>query len=64
MDSSRVIRAMSRIEDALARIERAAASPRSVDAGDAELAKRHERLKDTVREQLGELDSLIARLER
>lgn len=56
MDGDRTHRALLRIDSALARLESAALEP----AVDAELAARHERLRATVVETLGRLDTLIA----
>ena len=64
MEASRASQAVSRIEAALARIERAAEQAPASTASDSDLALRHRRLEDTVRKQLGELDTLIARLEQ
>ena len=57
--------ALSRIEQAFARIERAAAlSSASAEAGDGALREAHEALRGRVREALTQLDGLIATAER
>lgn len=61
MDEARIEQARTRIEDALARIERAlAGAPALADGG----WNAHRALKTRVRDALGELDLLIADLER
>ena len=49
--------ALDRIEAAIARIENAARQPAD---GDSDLLARHERLKSSVAQTLGQLDDLIA----
>jgi hypothetical protein len=61
MDEARTERAKSRIEDALARIERALAGAPPVSEGGWNA---HHALKARVKKALGELDHLIADLER
>ena len=57
--------ALSRIEQAFARIERAAAlSSQSAASSDGELREAHEALRGRVREALTQLDGLIAMAER
>ncbi|RYG33620.1 MAG: hypothetical protein EON93_09330 [Burkholderiales bacterium] len=58
MDGVSTDKALSRIEVALARLERAVSRP---PAGDADLRQRHEQLKTTVSQALAELDAVIAR---
>ena len=68
MESARISQAMDRIDRALARIETQAALGRqrvpALMDEDPQLAQKHEALKETVRTTLGELDTLIERLER
>lgn len=61
MDEDRSSSALSRIEQALARIEAAARAPRAsaADADLAALSARHERLKLAVQGSLEQLDQLI-----
>lgn len=58
MDVVSTDKALSRIEDALARLERAVSRP---SKGDAALRERHELLKATVSQALEELDTVIAK---
>ncbi len=64
MSETRIHGALERLEKALARIETQAALPRSVPAGDSELAQAHEALKSRVASNLRELDNLIGSLEQ
>jgi len=50
--------AISRIESALARIEKSATSP--VTKGDNDLSERHEKLKSETRISLQDLDKILA----
>ncbi|HYE29650.1 MAG TPA: hypothetical protein VEA61_15635 [Allosphingosinicella sp.] len=57
--------AVSRIEQAFARIERAAAlGSASAQSADGDLREAHEALRGRVREALTQLDGLIAAAER
>ena len=58
MDGVSTDKALSRIEDALTRLERAVSRP---SGGDAALRERHEQLKATVSQALVELDAVIAK---
>ncbi|QPD00397.1 hypothetical protein IRL76_04595 [Qipengyuania soli] len=64
MSSARISQAIDRIDRALARIETQAALGRREGTGEDDLAIRHEALKASVRTSLGELDTLIERLEK
>ena len=72
MSAERITHAMDRIDRALSRIETQAAlsrhsanaSPDNDDAGDSELAQRHEALRKKVESSLTELDTLIESLEK
>jgi hypothetical protein len=66
MEGERILRALSRIEAAAARIERAALqrSPSSDDAGDPELERKFHALRSEAGAALAELDLLIGGLER
>ena len=72
MSAERITQAMDRIDRALSRIETQAAlarhsgkaSPDNDDAGDSNLAKRHEALRQQVESSLAELDTLIESLEK
>lgn len=59
MEDARTDRAMKRIEDALARIEKAAGQTDS-----SELTRQHNRLRSQVANTVKELDQLIAQVER
>ena len=60
--------AVQRIEAALARIARAADRPRGIAApmppSVSKLVERHESLRETVAQALGELDELLGELEQ
>ena len=58
MIDQRFIVAIGRIERALSRIEKSAASP--VPTGDNDLAERHETLKSETRIALRDLDKILA----
>ncbi|WP_397581232.1 hypothetical protein [Sphingorhabdus sp.] len=58
MVDQRFIVAISRIESALARIEKSATSP--VTKGDNDLSERHEKLKSETRIALQDLDKILA----
>lgn len=58
MIEQRFIVAIGRIERALARIEKSAASP--VVTADNDLAERHEKLKSETRIALRDLDKILA----
>ena len=58
MIEKRFIVAISRIESALARIEKSATSP--VTKGDNDLSERHEKLKSETRIALQDLDKILA----
>ena len=58
MVDQRFIVASSRIESALARIEKSATSP--VTKGDNDLSERHEKLKSETRIALQDLDKILA----
>lgn len=62
MDRERVNQALARIEGAFSRAEAAAARPR-VSVPAAALVEQNMRLRDTIGDMLGELDTLIERLE-
>ena len=62
MSDDRIAKALERIDAALARIE--ACEIRTASASDDSLVRRHQALRNTVEETLGELDALIMRLER
>lgn len=67
MTEDRISQAMERIERALARIETQAALSGSAGGGaraDAELAARHEALRESVAASISELDSLIGGLDK
>ncbi|GMM93842.1 hypothetical protein MTsN3n11_21440 [Qipengyuania sp. MTN3-11] len=67
MEAERISRAMGRIEAALERIERARetnAHAAASSGGNPELVARHEALRESVIATIGELDTLIGRLER
>ena len=72
MSAERITQAMDRIDRALSRIETQAAlsrhsgnaAPENDDAGDSDLAQRHEALRKQVRSSLAELDTLIESLEK
>ena len=67
MDDDRISKAVARIEQALARIETQAAlagSGARNTARGAQLAAKHDALRDSVSASLAELDSLIGGLER
>ena len=57
MIEKRFIVAISRIESALARIEKSATSP--VPKGDNDLAERHEKLKSETRIALQDLEKIL-----
>lgn len=61
MDEARIDNAKTRIEEALARIERALAGAPPVSEGGWNV---HHALKARVKTALGELDALIADIER
>lgn len=65
MTQDRIASAVSRIEQALARVETQAAlaSSGSAGQGDPEFAARHEALRVRVADSLAELDTLIEGLE-
>jgi hypothetical protein len=54
----RFIEAIGRIERALSRIEKSAASP--APTGDNDLANRHEKLKSETRIAIQDLDKILA----
>ena len=58
MDGGSIESALDRIDDALARLERAVSRPLPEESG---LRERHERLKASVSQALEELDAVIAR---
>ena len=58
MIEQRFIVAIGRIERALSRIEKSAASP--VPTGDNDLAERHERLKSETLMAIQDLDKILA----
>ena len=62
MEREQTLRAIARIEAALARLE--AASEKPATAPDSTLLARHEALRQTVSATLSELDTLIGALER
>ena len=62
MEREQTLRAIARIEAALARLEAERNAPAT--APDSVLAARHEALRQTVSETLSELDTLIGGLER
>lgn len=62
MQPEQSLQAITRIEAALERLE--AASERAPDTQDADLARRHEALRQNVRLTLSELDVLIGALEK
>ena len=66
MEGERILRALSRIEAAAARIERAADQrpPSSDGAGDPELERKYHALRSEAGAALAELDLLIGGLER
>lgn len=72
MSAERITQAMDRIDRALSRIETQAAlsrhssnaAPENDDAGDCDLAQRHEALRKQVQSSLAELDTLIESLEK
>jgi len=67
MEGERILRALSRIEAAAARIERATLHQRpllSGAAGDPELERKHDALRSETGAALAELDRLIGALER
>ncbi|HEY7808127.1 MAG TPA: hypothetical protein VIC34_13090 [Croceibacterium sp.] len=65
MEGERILRALSRIEAAAARIERAALQrpPSSGAAGDPELERKHDALRSETGAAIAELDRLIGALE-
>ncbi len=65
MEGERILRALSRIEAAAARIERAALQrpPLSSPAGDPELERKYQTLRSETDAALTELDRLIGTLE-
>jgi hypothetical protein len=65
MEGERILRALSRIEAAAARIERAALqrSPSSGGDGDPELERKYHALRSETGAALAELDRLIGGLE-
>jgi hypothetical protein len=65
MEGERILRALSRIEAAAARIERAADQrpPSSDGPGDPELERKYNALRSEAGNALAELDRLIGALE-
>lgn len=63
MEGTRVSQAVARIETALGRIERIAASPVPAPHEDGAARRRAEALEQAVRDGLAELDQLIERLD-
>lgn len=61
MDEASISQALDRIEAALARVEAASQKAARARHEHADLSQRHERLKATVSQSLGELDALLAR---
>jgi hypothetical protein len=65
MEGERILRALSRIEAAAARIERAALQRPPLSAGaDPELARKYNALRSEAGEALAELDRLIGGFEQ
>ena len=65
MEGERILRALSRIEAAAARIERAALQRPPLSAGAApELARKYNALRSEAGEALAELDRLIGGFEQ
>ena len=66
MEGERILRALSRIEAAAARIERAALQrpPLSEGQGDPELERKYNALRSETGAALADLDRLIGALER
>lgn len=64
MAEDRIAQALARIEAAASRIEAAAGRPAPAAAGDAELTRKYETLRQEAGAALAELDSLIGTLER
>lgn len=64
MEDQSINDAKARINAALVRIEKAAASASSNSGASAKLVARHEAMREKVSASLGELDALIEKLER
>ena len=66
MEGDRILRALSRIEAAAARIERAALQrqPSPDNAGDLDLERKYNALRSEAGAALAELDRLIGGLEK